>query len=142
MSSVLGKILAHKRQVVEAAKAERPSFAGELAPSDRDFRAALAAPGPRFILEVKKASPSRGPIRPDLQLSDLLPLYARHADAVSVLTEDAFFGGSGEDLVRARRITSRPLLRKDFTVDTWQIDEIRMGDHFAEVDGRLPVLGP
>jgi len=125
MSGVLERILEAKRAEVAAARAARPSFAGELALSDRDFRGALAAPGRRFILEVKKASPSRGAIRPDLHLADLLPLYDRHADAVSVLTDGAFFGGSGEDLVRARRITSRPLLRKDFIVDAWQIDEAR-----------------
>jgi len=125
VNSVLNRILEAKREEVAEAKAERPSFAGELVPSDRDFRAALAAPGRRFILEVKKASPSRGPIRPDLRLAELLPIYDRHADAVSVLTDSKFFGGSGEDLRRARRITSRPLLRKDFIVDAWQIDEAR-----------------
>ena len=122
--SVLDKILEAKRAEVTALKADHPGF-GELSPSDRDFRAALAAPGRRFILEVKKASPSRGPIRPDLRLEDLLPLYDRHADAVSVLTDGEFFGGSGDDLSRARQLTSRPLLRKDFLVDPWQIDEAR-----------------
>ncbi len=122
--SVLDRILEAKRAEVAALKADHPGF-GELTPSDRDFRGALAAPGRRFILEVKKASPSRGPIRPDLRLEDLLPLYDRHADAVSVLTDGEFFGGSGEDLTRARQLTSRPLLRKDFMVDPWQIDEAR-----------------
>ncbi len=136
MSSVLDKILAAKRDDVAAAKAERPGF-GKLAASDRDFRAALAAPGRRFIMEVKKASPSRGPIRPDLRLEELLPLYDRHADAVSVLTDAQFFGGSGDDLKRARRITSRPLLRKDFIVDTWQIDEAR----YLGADAILLIVG-
>ena len=70
MSGVLDKILAAKRKEVDALKAERPSFDGELTRSDRDFRAALAAPGRRFIMEVKKASPSLGPIRPDLRLEE------------------------------------------------------------------------
>jgi len=125
MIGVLGRILESKREEVSALKAAHPSWADGLTPSDRDFRGALAAPGRRFILEVKKASPTRGPIRPDLRLEDLLPLYDRHADAVSVLTDGPFFGGAGEDLVRARRITSRPLLRKDFIVDAWQVDESR-----------------
>jgi len=124
MSSVLDKILEAKRIEVAELKSEHPGF-DDLAPSDRDFRAALAASGRRFIMEVKKASPSRGAIRADLRLEELLPLYDRHADAVSVLTDSQFFGGCAEDLKRARRITSRPLLRKDFIVDAWQIGEAR-----------------
>lgn len=124
MSSVLDIIIEAKRAEVAELKTACPSFEN-LAASDRDFRAALAAPGRRFIMEVKKASPSRGSIRSDLRLEELLPLYDRHADAVSVLTDSKFFGGCAEDLQRARRITSRPLLRKDFIVDAWQIDEAR-----------------
>ncbi|MCB1164367.1 MAG: bifunctional indole-3-glycerol-phosphate synthase TrpC/phosphoribosylanthranilate isomerase TrpF [Candidatus Krumholzibacteriia bacterium] len=125
--SVLQTILAAKREEVAAAKRERPlaSFAGELAPSDRDFRAALAAPGRRHVFEVKKASPSRGAIRPDLDLGELLRIYERHADCISVLTDARWFGGSGEDLRRARALTTRPLLRKDFVVDPYQIAEAR-----------------
>ncbi len=124
MSSVLDKILEAKRAEVAELKAAYPKYE-DLTLSDRDFRAALAAPGRRFIMEVKKASPSRGNIRADLRLEELLPLYDRHADAVSVLTDGQFFGGCADDLKRARRITSLPLLRKDFIVDAWQIDESR-----------------
>ncbi len=125
--SVLQRILAAKREELAIAKRERPlsSFAAELAPSTRDFRAALAAPGRRYILEVKKASPSRGAIRPDLDLDELLALYERHADCISVLTDERFFGGSAEDLRRARALTTRPLLRKDFTIDPYQVTESR-----------------
>lgn len=125
--SVLGGILEHKREELAAAMAERPlaSFAAELTSSDRDFRAALAAPGRRHILEVKKASPSRGAIRPDLDLGELLRHYERHADCISVLTDARFFGGDGEDLRKARRLTTRPLLRKDFTIDPYQVAEAR-----------------
>ena len=125
--SVLQRILEAKREEVATAKRERPlgSFAAELVPSARDFRAALAAPGRRHILEVKKASPSRGAIRPDLDLDELLALYERHADCISVLTDERFFGGSAEDLRRARALTTRPLLRKDFTIDPYQVAEAR-----------------
>jgi indole-3-glycerol phosphate synthase/phosphoribosylanthranilate isomerase len=125
--SVLQRILAAKREEVAEAKRERPlgSFAAELAPSARDFRGALAAPGRRHVLEVKKASPSRGVICPDLDLDELLALYERYADCISVLTDERFFGGSAEDLRRARDVTSRPLLRKDFTVDPYQVAEAR-----------------
>jgi len=125
--SVLQRILATKAEEVARAKRARPlpEIEAELAPSDRDFRGALAAPGRRFVLEVKKASPSRGSIRPDLQLDELLAVYERHADAISVLTDAEFFGGRGEDLSRAQRLTSRPLLRNDFIVDPYQVAEAR-----------------
>ncbi len=125
--SVLQKILSAKAGTVAAAKRERSlgDIEAELGPSTRDFRAALAAPGRRFVMEVKKASPSRGSIRPDLVLDELLAIYDRYADAVSVLTEERFFGGCGEDLQRAVSLTSRPLLRKDFIFDPWQIAEAR-----------------
>ena len=125
--SVLQRILAVKREELAEAKRERPlaSFAAELAPSARDFRAALAAPGRRYVLEVKKASPSRGAIQPDLDLDELLALYDRYADCISVLTDLRFFGGSAEDLRRARAVTARPLLRKDFTIDPYQVAEAR-----------------
>ncbi|MDP6797121.1 MAG: bifunctional indole-3-glycerol-phosphate synthase TrpC/phosphoribosylanthranilate isomerase TrpF [Candidatus Krumholzibacteria bacterium] len=124
MSSVLDRILARKREEVAEGRRSSEGF-GDLEPSDRDFRAALAAPGRRFILEVKKASPSRGAIRPDLVLEELLALYDLHADCVSVLTDEEFFGGSPGDLKEARRLCRRPLLRKDFMVDVWQIEESR-----------------
>ncbi len=125
--SVLGRILEHKRQEVAARITEYPlaSFAAELTPSNRDFRAALAAPGRRHIFEVKKASPSRGAIRPDLDLGELLGIYERHADCISVLTDAHFFGGDREDLRLASKLTSRPLLRKDFIIDPYQVAEAR-----------------
>jgi indole-3-glycerol phosphate synthase / phosphoribosylanthranilate isomerase len=125
--SVLGRILEHKRREVDALVTEQPlsGFAAELTPSERDFRGALAAPGRRHIFEVKKASPSRGPIRPDLDLGELLRIYERHADCISVLTDSRFFGGDGEDLRRARNLTTRPLLRKDFIIDPYQVAEAR-----------------
>jgi indole-3-glycerol phosphate synthase / phosphoribosylanthranilate isomerase len=128
MSSVLGRILEHKRIEVDAAKLARPlaTFESGLTPSTRDFRAALLAPGRRFIFEVKKGSPSRGAIRPDLDLASLLATYDNHADCISVLTDTEFFGGCNEDLVRAGQLTVRPLLRKDFMIDPYQIAEARL----------------
>lgn len=125
--SVLDKILAFRREELARTMLARPvgSFARDISPSKRDFRAALARPGLSLIAEVKKCSPSRGPIRPNLKLEELLPLYDRHADAVSVLTERRHFGGSLQDLVAARKLTSPPLLRKDFIFDSYQVDEAR-----------------
>lgn len=78
----------------------------------------------KIIAEIKRSSPSRGPIRPDLVLEDLLRDYERGgANAVSVLTEPAFFGGSLADMSRAGEITRLPILRKDFIIDPYQLLE-------------------
>jgi indole-3-glycerol phosphate synthase len=87
---------------------------------------ALAAPGVSLIAEVKRASPSKGPIRPDLDVGALAKTYERAgASAVSVLTEQDHFGGSLDDLRTAAAGTRLPLLCKDFIVDGYQIHEAR-----------------
>lgn len=85
------------------------------------LRKALSRPGRRFILEVKGASPSLGMIRSDIDLEACARAYARHADAVSVLTEPTAFGGSFGRLTRMRALTKLPILAKDVTVDERQI---------------------
>ena len=126
--TVLGKILAAKALEVAKRKRLKPlsMFSSRLEPSTRDFKAAVSSPGPSFILEVKKRSPSRGPIRPDLDLPVLLHEYEAHADAISVLTDKVFFGGSRTDLTSAAELTTRPLLRKDFIIDPYQVAEARL----------------
>ncbi len=90
------------------------------------FAAALAAPGLSIIAEVKRASPSKGPICKGLDVGELAAGYeAAGARAVSVLTEEDFFEGSLSDLPSAARRTVLPLLRKDFVVDAYQIHEAR-----------------
>lgn len=145
--SVLDNIIAHRREDVARAKRALPpsTLSAGLSPSNRGFYTALARPGLSLIAEVKKKSPSRGPIRPDLDLRELLSLYDRHADAVSVLTEERHFGGSLQDLTRASELTSIPLLRKDFIVDPYQVDEARISGAdavlliVAALDGQLLV---
>ena len=79
-----------------------------------------------LIAEVKRASPSRGPIRLDLDVGQVVGDYTKAgAKAVSVLTEEDFFRGSLADLGVAAAHTSLPLLRKDFVVDPYQIHEAR-----------------
>jgi indole-3-glycerol phosphate synthase len=91
------------------------------------FAAAVAAPGISLIAEVKRRSPSRGPIRPELDVAELVAGYeAAGARAVSVLTEEDFFGGGLDDLRVAREGTRLPLLRKDFVIDVYQIHEARV----------------
>jgi len=128
----LDGILARKADEVAARRAALP--VGELeararaAPGPRPFALALSRRGgpPRFIAEVKRASPSAGPIDASLDAPAQAKRYAAAgAAAVSVLTDGPGFGGSLEDLAAARAAVSVPLLRKDFVLDRYQLLEAR-----------------
>lgn len=97
--------------------------------SDRGlpFKAALSKPGVSFICEVKKASPSKGLIAADFPYVDIAREYQEAgADAVSVLTEPEFFLGADRYLEEIQKEIHLPLLRKDFTVDEYQIYEAKV----------------
>ncbi len=128
MPDFLQRIVAHKRQEIEAAKARIPlaqlRACAAVRRDRRDFAAALDMPGVRVIAEIKRASPSKGDLYPDLDPVALAHAYeAGGAAALSVLTERAFFKGSPEDLQAARRAVSLPVLRKDFILDDYQLAE-------------------
>jgi indole-3-glycerol phosphate synthase / phosphoribosylanthranilate isomerase len=95
-------------------------------PTPRRLATAIAQPRARFILEIKKASPSQGVIRRDVDVAALSRAYAPVADAISVLTDSAFFGGSLDDLRVARQNFVGPILAKDFFVDLRQVAEARI----------------
>ena len=96
METVLAKIVADKRIWVAARKMQQPleSFKNELTPSDRNFYQALNTGKTEFILECKKASPSKGLIRDDFDLDYIASVYANHASAISVLTDEKYFQGN------------------------------------------------
>ncbi|MBI5136549.1 MAG: indole-3-glycerol phosphate synthase TrpC [Nitrospirae bacterium] len=130
---VLARIVATKREEVAAAKARRPlaAWSSELEslPPTRDFRAAITRTGgpARVIAEVKKASPSKGVIREHFDPVAIATAYrAGGASAISVLTDEKYFQGSPEYLKAVRRAVDLPLLRKDFTIDPYQIHEARL----------------
>lgn len=126
--SFLDQILSAKRDEIAAARNLKPQAEVEALAAKRDdfrgFAAALARPGVRVIAEIKRASPSRGDLRPDLHPGDLAAAYqAGGAAAISVLTEPAFFKGSARDLKRARDVVELPVLRKDFILEPYQVYE-------------------
>lgn len=97
-------------------------------PTRRSLCAAIARPGSRFILEIKKASPSLGAIRPGADAGAIARGYAGVADALSVLTDEGRFGGSIDDLKAARDEFDGPILAKDFFLDPRQVAEARNAD--------------
>jgi len=130
--SVLDEIVANTRAEVARRKSAVPRSALErhcdAAPATRDFEGALRpSPGAvRLIAEVKKASPSRGVLSSGLDPVALATTYATHgAHAISVLTDEKYFRGSLDDLRRVRAAVDVPLLRKDFTIDDYQLWESR-----------------
>lgn len=130
--SILDEIVASKRREVAAARMRMPLEEMEVqaasAPPVRDFRAALAGPGPiQLIAEVKKASPSAKVIRADFDPIAIARTYQEHGAAcLSVLTDGPYFQGHLSYLARIRASVAIPLLRKDFIIDEYQVVEARL----------------
>lgn len=134
MSDTLARICADKRRHVAARRKALPPAALEerarAAPAPRGFAAALAAVaeagGLALIAELKKASPSRGPIRADFDPPTLAAACAAGGAAcLSVLTDEPYFQGEDRFLPEARAATTLPVLRKDFMLDPYQAVESR-----------------
>lgn len=128
MSTILDRILATKRDEVAARRATPRGYPppGPV----RGFKAALdaraAAGGYGLIAEIKKASPSKGLIRADFDPPAHARAYAAGGAAcLSVLTDAPYFQGHEDYLVAARAAVSLPVLRKDFMIDPWQVEEAR-----------------
>lgn len=145
MSDLLKKIITNKKTEVAAAKtltsAEdlRKQAAAQNPP--RDFYKALTAPGIRIIAECKRQSPSKGVMKKDYDPVSLAAAYEKGgAAAVSVLTDQKYFGGALADLIKVKQNIGLPVLRKDFIVDAYQVYEARAAgaDTFLLIAGTVP----
>ncbi|MGC8667909.1 MAG: indole-3-glycerol phosphate synthase TrpC [Chthonomonadales bacterium] len=145
--SILSEILAAKRTEVDCARRRVPEeeLRRRIAdmPPARDFSGALStAPPPALIAEVKKASPSKGVIRHDFNPVQIARIYAEGGAAcISVLTDEPYFEGHLNYLRAIRQVVSRPLLRKDFIIDEYQLLESREAgaDAVLLIAAALPV---
>lgn len=138
MENILARIVASKKKWVAEHKIVFPlsDFIDKISPSDRDFYQALSEKKTQFILECKKASPSKGLIRKHFDLKNITKVYAKHAAAISVLTDELYFQGSFEFLPIVRSCTNTPILCKDFFIDPYQIYLAR----FYQADAILLML--
>ncbi|MCC6640900.1 MAG: indole-3-glycerol phosphate synthase TrpC [Deltaproteobacteria bacterium] len=131
--TILDEIVAHKRSEIAAARLHEPDAvlaarAEAVSDPTRGLRRSIeTGTPPRIIAEIKRRSPSRGEIRSDFDPAAIAKDYLEGgAAALSVLTDEHYFGGRIEYLATARAAASLPILRKDFIVESRQIDEARV----------------
>src|SRR5580700_2850305 len=129
MPSYLADILASHRALARDDRRDLDELATRAAslPAPRDFAAALRGDGLACIAEIKRRSPSKGDLDPDLQPELVAKEYvAGGAACLSVLTDSDFFGGAAADLAAARQASGLPVLRKDFTVQEADVVDARL----------------
>ena len=127
---ILDEIVAHKHTEVAEQKTRVPlaQLQEQMARIEppRDFRNALRKNGISAITEIKRASPSKGDLLPDLDPVGLAALYEQSgASAISVLNDKKYFKGSIDDLTEVRQSVRIPCLRKEFIIDPYQVYESR-----------------
>lgn len=136
--TVLHKIVRDKEIWVAARKEQQPlaSFQNEITQSQRSFYHALQGARTAFILECKKASPSKGTIRDNFDPVEIASVYKDYASAISVLTDEKYFQGSFDFLPLVSKTVTQPVLCKDFIIDPYQIHLAR----FYQADAILLML--
>lgn len=136
--TVLAKIVQDKAVWLAARQQQQPlaTFQEEIKPATRNFYHALQGARTAFILECKKASPSKGLIREDFDPATIAGVYKHYASAVSVLTDEKYFQGSFDFLPVVSAAITQPVLCKDFMIDPYQVYLAR----FYQADAILLML--
>ncbi|WP_150539153.1 bifunctional indole-3-glycerol-phosphate synthase TrpC/phosphoribosylanthranilate isomerase TrpF [Actinobacillus vicugnae] len=139
--TILQKIVQDKAIWVEKKQKALPlsQFQEQIVRADRDFYAALARAShqiPAYILECKKASPSKGLIRAEFDLDAIAQVYKNYATAISVLTDEQYFQGDFRYIDQVKRQTTQPILCKDFMISPYQVYLAR----YANADAILLML--
>jgi len=122
-ATILDKIVADKEIWLAEQMQSQPldSFIDQVVPTERNFYQALSGKPAKFILECKKASPSKGLIRPEFDLDLIAGVYKNYAAAISVLTDKKYFQGEFAYVTQVREQVEQPVLCKDFFIDEYQI---------------------
>jgi len=132
MENILSQIIANKRREVEEQKKEMSvdtmmRIITDSVVQPKSFKKSMYDSSTGIIAEFKRKSPSKGFIFENARVEDVAPVYSTSgASAISVLTDEKFFGGNFEDLKKARSLTDTPLLRKDFMIDEYQLYQAAM----------------
>ncbi|KKU99857.1 MAG: Indole-3-glycerol phosphate synthase [Parcubacteria group bacterium GW2011_GWA2_48_9] len=124
---MLAKIIENKRKEIGISKRNMPlnSFIYRLKNVKRDFKGSLLQNKLNLIAEIKRTSPSQNIINQELDIKQIVKIYNKYADAISVLTDKKFFDGSLMDIKIVSKLSKLPILRKDFIIDEYQIYESR-----------------
>ncbi len=126
-NNILAEIVANKERELVTRKKDMALeyLKNSVKPSKRNFHDALSSNKSDFIFECKKSSPSKGLIRKNFDLPEILAVYKDFASAISVLTDHQYFSGSFENLTMASQSVNLPILCKDFFIDIYQVYEAR-----------------
>ncbi|MGX9462819.1 bifunctional indole-3-glycerol-phosphate synthase TrpC/phosphoribosylanthranilate isomerase TrpF [Shewanella sp. A14] len=120
-NNVLTRIVGTKVAHIAALKGRFPEASLQPKISDRSLFEALKAPNAQFIFECKKASPSKGLIRPDFNVEAIADIYTHYAAGISVLTDEQYFQGDMDYIPKVRARVTQPIICKDFFVDPYQV---------------------
>ena len=131
MNDILSEIIANKRFEVDLQKQaisiEQLQEGISESPTPRSMKQALASSASGIIAEFKRRSPSKGWIQEEARPEEIVPSYAAAgASALSILTDEKFFGGSLKDIRAARPLVEIPILRKDFIIDEYQLYQAKI----------------
>lgn len=128
--NILEKIIADKKKEVAMKKDLLPASVYETFPLYNEPRRSLkksllTEEATGIIAEFKRKSPSKGVINANADVASVTTAYSKFASGISVLTDEPYFGGTNDDVLRAREVVNVPLLRKDFIIDEYQLHEAR-----------------